>query len=153
MEELKLFTGLIEEIKDQLDDGQYKGILECSKKIYDHCNDHKYVRVLKIQQSMMIFWGDIEGESGISSINHQGWNHRSDRDDEIEMDDCSHLNRMEVRQRSVETYHILKVIDKGEYPVINWKENTIMVGAYEKLKKTKFRHCCQETLIFLNDVE
>ena len=152
MEELKLFTGLIEEIKDQLDDGQYKGILECSKKIYDHCNDHKYVRVLKIQSSVLVFWADLEGESGISHVEHHGWAHRSDR--EPDMEDQNHLSRVEMKQRSVETYHILKVIDhdQGEYPVINWEKNTIMMGAYEKLKITKFRHCCNEIVVFLNDL-
>ena len=140
MEELKLFTGLIEEI------------LESSKKIYDEFNDHQYVRVLKITTKILVFWGDIDGESGISSIEHHGWAHRSDR--EPDMEDQNHLSRVEMTQRSVETYHILKVIDhdQGEYPVINWEKNTIMVGAYEKLKITKVRHCCNEIVIFMNDL-
>ena len=66
-----------------------------------------------------------------------------------------YLDRVEVDLNTENTFHTLKIIeDPGEYTSsIDWVKNTIKVGCYEKMKIVKYMLNCNETVVYLEDVE
>ena len=92
---------------------------------------------------------------GNLNSNRNAWSHRSCQEGDEDEGGVSDLKTVEVDLNTENTFHTLKIIeDPGEYTSsIDWVKNTIKVGCYEKMKIVKYMLNCNETVVYLEDVE
>ena len=165
MEHLKTIMEKLDDMKlseKAMDDGDYLLLMGELKKAYDMHNVGKFVRVLRINTSINVFWSDVVGNTNLCT-ERMGWAHTSGAarnalslDDEE--DDSFHLDRVEVEMRKRNTHYTLKIIqnDEGEgddSDVIDWVNNTIKTRFYDKIKTCKYINNPVDTIIYINDVE
>ena len=161
MEHLKTIMEKIDDMKlsdKAMDDGDYLLLMGELKKAYDMHNVGKFVRVLRINTSINVFWSDIVGNTNLCT-ERMGWAHTSggNEDDDPGTHDF-HLDRVEVEMRKRNTHYTLKIIqnDEGEgysSDVIDWINNTIKTKFYDKIKTCKYISNPCDTIIYINDVE
>ena len=144
---------------ERLNNEEYVYLMEHIGKAYKKKDIDKFVRVMKISSHINVYWSDTEGESNLN-CNRNGWMHRSWQEGDEDEGGSSHLNRVEVDLNTQNTFHTLKIIEDPDGPRdhtsnIDWVNNTIKVGCYEKIKITKYMlyECINETVVYLEDVE
>tara|TARA_R110000824_G_scaffold1050_1_gene5819 strand:+ start:207 stop:692 length:486 start_codon:yes stop_codon:yes gene_type:complete len=161
MEHLKTIMEKLDDMKlseKAMDDGDYLLLMGELKKAYDMHNVGKFVRVLRINTSINVFWSDVVGNTNLCT-ERMGWAHTSGRnEDDDEEDHAFHLDRVEVEMRKRNTHYTLKIIqnDEGEgdaSDVIDWINNTIKTRFYDKIKTCKYINNPVDTIIYINDVE
>ena len=151
----------IDEIKladTNINDGDYKVLCDALKKTYDNFDTGKFVRVLKVKTRTVVYWSDIDGDSGITDT-RGGWCHTSWREGDDDEERSSHLNKVEMRASIEETFYTLKIIEDPDgprdfTPSYDWENNTIKVREYDRLKNqgpTK-QDSGTSIIVFINDV-
>tara|TARA_R110000737_G_scaffold345572_1_gene374289 strand:+ start:520 stop:1002 length:483 start_codon:yes stop_codon:yes gene_type:complete len=160
MEHLKTIMEKLDDMKlseKVMNDGDYKILMDELKSAYDKKDLDKFVRVMKISSSINVFWSDTDGESNLNS-NRNAWSHRSCQEGDEDEGGVSDLKTVEVDLNTENTFHTLKIIEDPDGPrehtsSIDWVKNTIKVGCYEKMKIVKYMLNCNETVVYLEDVE
>ena len=160
MEHLKTIMEKLDDMKlseKVMDDGDYLILMEQLKQAYEKHNVGKFVRVLRVQTSLNVFWCDVDGMSNLNT-DRIGWMHASGYDEVNDTPDSevTHLNRVEVEIQNRQTYYTLKIIEDINADVrgsIDWENNTITKCSYDKMKQNKFVSNPNETIIYINDIE
>ena len=161
MEHLKTIMEKLDDLKlseKVMDDGDYLILMDELKQAYEKHNVGKFVRIMRIQTSINVFWCDVDGNSNLNT-DRIGWMHASSIERDNENDDepePTHLNRVEVELQKRQTHHTLKIIENSDGDArgtIDWENNTIKVDCYNKMKQNKVVNSPIETIIYINDVE
>ena len=156
MENLKNIMEKIDDMKlsdKVMNDGDYKILMDNLKEAYDKHNIGKFIKVMEIKPKVGLYW-KTKYNSGFHT--HTSWAHDTTCDEECECGRCEDsfpIEQTELEVSLTDTIHILKIIDKEEYPLLNTKNNTISNDAYEKLKEKKADNWGNKMFVFIGDVE